>query len=192
MGAAADCEAISDGLIGQPVNALTSLAFVIVGIVVVRSGESRSLLGAALLATGVGSFLFHGPMPPGSEWAHDVSLAWLLVVAATTGTRWFRWAGGPAFVLLGVLAAFAPPIVDPLSVLLAVGAIASVLLRDRGSHTVGAVAVLAVSAAVGRLGATGWPLCAPDSVLQTHALWHLGAAGAVGWWSLRVARPTAG
>ncbi|HLF43892.1 MAG TPA: hypothetical protein VJA46_10265, partial [Acidimicrobiia bacterium] len=80
MGAAADCESIGVGLLRQPVNSLTTLAFAVAGIVVMTRRPERLWVGIALIATGIGSFLFHGPMPGGSEWAHDVTLAWLLLV----------------------------------------------------------------------------------------------------------------
>ena len=56
--------------------------------------------------------------------------------------------------------------------------------ENRRFDTLGPIALLAVSALVGRLGATGGPWCDPDSVLQTHGLWHIGAAVAVGWWAI--------
>jgi len=146
MGALKDCETVADSLLGQPVNSLTALGFVIVGLVLlVRTGRRWVAVGA--IGTGIGSFLFHGPMPPGAQTAHDLSL-WFLVfvalLAIVTDLRNGRdWRGllGPVTLLAGV-------------------------------------------AVLGRLGATGAPLCDPGSVLQPHGLWHLGAATAVLWWAL--------
>ena len=181
-GAVADCERILDSMWGQPVNSVTTFAFVLAGVVIaIRPG--RRWLAAAAAATGVGSFLFHGPMVPGSQWAHDVTLAWLLVVAGATGTRYQRWATWPALVVVAVLLAAATGAGDPAAGLAAAGAIATILWRDRSRRTIGALALLGLVAVIGRLGSTGGPLCRPDSILQAHGLWHLGAAAAVAIWA---------
>jgi len=184
MGAAADCEAIGVGLFRQPVNSLTTLAFVVAGIVVIIRRPDRRWVGGALVATGVGSFMFHGPMPPGSEWAHDVTLAWLLLVVAAEGTRWAEWSRIPGLLALSLLFWLLPAAGDPIAVALTILALISVLRADRSARTWAAVSLLAVSGALGRLGATGWPWCEPDSTLQLHGLWHLAAAAAVTIWVL--------
>jgi hypothetical protein len=142
------------------------------------------MVGVALIATGVGSFLFHGPMPRGDEWAHDVTLAWLLVAVGGVDTRWERLAGIPALVMLAVVFAVAPAAADPIAVVLAVVTTVSLLRRDRSARTVGPLTLLGVVAVLGRLGSTGGPLCDAGSLLQTHAFWHVGAAVAVSWWAL--------
>jgi hypothetical protein len=184
VGAAADCELIGPGLFGQPVNSLTTIAFLVGGLLVLARRRDRVWVATSLIATGVGSFLFHGPMPAGSEWAHDVTLAWMLVVIAVDHradrARWDL--GGLA--TLGVLFAVAPTVADPVAVGLTVVALASVLRRERSIATVGPLALLAVAALIGRLGATGGPLCDPASLLQPHGLWHIAAAGAVTWWAM--------
>jgi hypothetical protein len=184
MGAAADCELIGPGFFGQPMNSLSTLALVAAGALVLSRQPRLRMIGVALIATGVGSFLFHGPMPRGNEWAHDVTLAWLLVSVGGVGTRWERLAGIPALVALGVVFAVAPAAADPIAVVLAVVTTVSLLRRDRSARTVGPLTLLGVVAVLGRLGATGGPLCDAGSLLQTHALWHVGAAVAVSWWAL--------
>jgi hypothetical protein len=47
-----------------------------------------------------------------------------------------------------------------------------------------------VVAGIGRLGGSGGPLCNPDSLLQPHALWHVGAAGVATWWAIHRHQPT--
>jgi hypothetical protein len=54
---------------------------------------------------------------------------------------------------------------------------------------VGPLVLLGSVAIIGRLGATGGPLCDPDSILQPHGLWHLGAAAALLWWALQYPTP---
>jgi hypothetical protein len=184
MGAAADCEAIGAGFLGQPINAVTTLGFVVAGIiVVVRRGDMR-WIGIGLIATGIGSFLFHGPMPPGNEWAHDVTLAWLVSMVGGWGTRWERFTRLPALLVIGALFAVFPVIADPFAVVLTIAAVISILRRDRSVAEVAPLVLLAAVAVLGRLGATGGPLCDPESLFQPHAVWHLGAATAVAWWAL--------
>ena len=173
-GAIADCERILEGFLTQPANALTSLGFIAAGLLVART--RRHEVAAALVATGVGSFLFHGPMPPGSDWAHDTSLAWLLVAVGLSDTRLQKFSGWPAAALIGVLLGLAPGAADGLAALAAVATIAAVLWRQRTGRTFAALAVLGLGAAVGRLSATGGPWCDPDTLLQGHAFWHLAAA----------------
>lgn len=92
-----DCELIREGLIGQPVNAWSSLAFVLAALSIVRQHR----LGAgALLLTGIGSFLFHST---DSAWnlVHDAGL--VLLVAVTLWAAW-RSRGSPSYVGIGALA----------------------------------------------------------------------------------------
>ena len=182
MGALRDCEAVVDAFLGQPVNTLTALAFVAGGTVVALR-STLTWVGIAAIGTGLGSFLFHGPMPPLAEWAHDATLAWLLLVVAGYGRPWERWTRLPGLAALALLAAI-PGWGDPLGVLLGAAAVANVLLVDRGWSTLGPVILLVVAGVIGRLGATGGPLCDPASPWQPHGLWHVAAAAALSWWAL--------
>jgi hypothetical protein len=184
MGAAADCEAIRTGLLGQPVNSLTTLAFVVAGLVVIRLRPERRWIGIGLIATGIGSFLFHGPMPPGSQWAHDLSLVWLIALVAGSALGWDRWSRVPALAGMGLVLALFPTSADSIAVGITIICSYALLKADRSIATLGPLGLLAIAAILGRLGATGWPLCAPDSLLQTHGLWHLGAAVAATWWAV--------
>ena len=181
LGAARDCEAITSGVLGQPVNAVSTIAFLVAGVWVVRRGSRPRWIGIALIATGLGSFLFHGPMPPGSELAHDVSLAWLLAVIAGHGTKWENWAKLPTALILAVVTFLLPGVADPFAVLLSILAVGSVLWRDRSWATIGPLLMAGIAGIYGRLGATGGPLCNPSSLWQPHAVWHVLAAVAVGW-----------
>jgi hypothetical protein len=84
-----DCEALHGGWLGQPVNCLSSLAYVGAGAYVLRRGGTGSTpLAVALGAVGVGSVLYHGPMPAGAEAVHDGSLVALAAtIAVTAGVR---------------------------------------------------------------------------------------------------------
>lgn len=85
---ASDCEALHDGWLGQPVNSLSSLAYLVAGAYVFSRGEPRSrAVAAALGAVGVGSVLYHGPMPVGAEQIHDWSI---VALVAAVGVTWIR------------------------------------------------------------------------------------------------------
>lgn len=181
MGAAVDCEAIGADLLGQPVNALSSLALVVAGLVVL--GRDR-WVAIALAATGVGSFLFHGPLAPGGEWIHDVTLAWLILVVGLGSRGWERQFGAAGLAIVASVFYLVPSLAEPLTAILVVVTLVLLVSESRGFETLGPIALLAVFAVVGRLGATGGPWCDPTSAFQTHALWHVGAAAAVGWWAV--------
>jgi hypothetical protein len=90
-----DCERIGRGVLMQPVNAVTSLAYVAaatgMAVPVRRSrGAHRAALAlyaASLAAAGVGSFAYHGPQPRWAGRVHDgsvvASLACTFLVAVT-------------------------------------------------------------------------------------------------------------
>ncbi|HSL25360.1 MAG TPA: hypothetical protein VLA54_03690 [Acidimicrobiia bacterium] len=190
--AAADCELIRPEWWGQPVNTATTAAFLLAAVAVyLRTRHGR--LGAALTLTGLGSFLFHGPMIPGSEWAHDASLAWLIVVIATMSTRLERWSGWPALSLLGILFMLAPTTADPIAAGLS-GVAVVVVLRRPPSRVWWALGLLAMGAVIGRLSATGGPWCRPEAIMQGHGWWHLAAAGGVVLlcWNVPIRGPGAG
>lgn len=81
-----DCEALHGGVLGQPVNGLSSLAYVAAaGYVLRRGGPPAPALALALV--GLGSLLYHGPMPPGAELVHDTALVALPAVVLATAWR---------------------------------------------------------------------------------------------------------
>jgi len=81
-----DCETVGNALLGQPVNALSSLAYLAAAAVVLRRG-GPTLPALALAAVGVGSFLYHGPMPAGAKAVHDGAIVALAVVTAAAAWR---------------------------------------------------------------------------------------------------------
>lgn len=197
MGATADCELVGAGLLGQPVNTLTTLALIAAGFVLVPRPRSR-WVGIALIATGIGSFAFHGPMAPGGTWIHDVTLAWLILIVAAHSRSWERWSHLPGLAMLGVVFAIRPQVSTPMTGALFVVAAGLLIADDRSRATLLPLGFLALASIVGRLGSTGGPLCDPESILQPHGLWHIGSAVAVAWWAigserraLRIQRPHA-
>jgi len=81
-----DCEALHAGWLGQPVNAVSSLVYVAAGVWAWRRGGPVAP-AAALGLVGLGSVLYHGPMPPGAGPAHNGAIAALLGAAAVAGLR---------------------------------------------------------------------------------------------------------
>ena len=77
-----DCETLGDGLFAQPVNTLTSLAYVVAGVAIVARGATRRVTerwrsivyGTSVAAIGLGSVMFHGPQSSGSQVMHDVPI----------------------------------------------------------------------------------------------------------------------
>lgn len=132
----------------QPINALTSLGYVVAGVIVLAllTPQQRRGVGglyALLLALiGIGSAIFHGPQTPGAKYLHDAPIAALLLLIAIIVIA--RWRRGQA-VFPGVT-------------------------RRR-------VIALAVTGGLAGLsflsGRSGSPVCDPDSPLQPHGGWHL-------------------
>ncbi|WP_286149466.1 hypothetical protein [Mycobacterium sp. IS-1496] len=112
-----DCERIVDGALAQPVLAVTSLAYVAAGLVVLCwaarwKAPLAWLAGVVLVAVGIGSVAFHGPQPSWSKPAHDlpiiaVGLVYVVILARSRGRHWRSvWAPAAAIFALG-LAAYA-------------------------------------------------------------------------------------
>jgi hypothetical protein len=167
---AGDCERLHDGLVAQPVNTASALAYVAVGAWLTTRGlragpdgrpgpDRRSVaFGLAVAAAGFGSVDYHGPGSPAARLLHDGSL-YLVVgfVAATEATR---------------LARRPPP-----------GARRPARAPARGTAYRAALVMAAAGAACWWVGRTASPWCRPDSLLQPHAAWHLLGAAALAAWA---------
>src|SRR5687767_11447029 len=118
---ASDCEALREGLIAQPANSWSSLAFVVAAVWLARRSRAveppRRALAVAYAATvaanGVGSWLFHGPGTTVGKWLHDgaiVAAVAVTVVTIPAGVREWRsvragrrpppWVGAGVFAVL--------------------------------------------------------------------------------------------
>lgn len=204
-----DCEEIHDGILTQPINAVTSLAFSVVGIVIIGAatrveGHERAVrivFGSLLVATGLGSFLFHGPQPAASQFLHDITFLatlWLLAFMNLSDTSgWWRslsWAGfavGTAAVAVMLLAF--PGSTNFLAGALLIVLVGSDVLIHVKSGVVGwwyTTSIVAVAIAVGLfiLGRSGSPLCDPDALWQGHGGWHILAAAALGAYFMATSR----
>ena len=197
-----DCEAIRDGFLRQPVNSVSSLAFLLAAAwivwraVEVPSERSELLaLAAIVAANGVGSFAFHGPLGMSFRWFHDLSALSIplfvavhdagLVRATPIRRRLTGMAAGVA--IIGVLLAVWPHLLVPLGFAGAVAAGAGELAafragyRPRPGHATGVqlaawalvLGVLALAGLAFLLGRSASPWCRPESLFQAHAAWHL-------------------
>lgn len=120
-----DCEALHDGWLAQPVNTLSSVAYIVAGAYVLRRrAPGTSTLAIALAAVGVGSVLYHGPMPPGAELAHNGSIVALAVaIPLAWRRRSVRWppiaavVAGAAAIVVNLLTRTGAPLCRPGSLL---------------------------------------------------------------------------
>ena len=167
---AGDCERLHDGLIAQPVNTVSALAYVAVGAWLVGGAVARGApldrrrlaFGMAVAAAGVGSVDYHGPGSPAARLLHDGGL--YAVVGYVAWTEVARRVGRRSGT--GLPRTARPP-----------GRPAAYRL---------ALAAAAAGAACWWAGRTASPWCDPDRLLQPHAAWHLLGAAALAAWGWAV------
>jgi hypothetical protein len=205
---AGDCEYLHDGVLVQPVNAVSSLAYVAAGAALVarsgRRGEgprARGWLaayGLAVAANGFGGVAYHGLGGRGGRWLHDAALLATLsvAVAAEVSEATGRELGGPqaaAASAAGAVLALSPGVSQAAQAGLGVGAVAADAVAGLAAHDHRArrraplVALWAVAAGLHIASRTGGPLCRPGSRLQGHAAWHGLSALALWWWGRQAA-----
>jgi len=161
-----DCEALRSGLLGQPVNTVSSLAYVVAGAqVAARSVRAPSATQGGAIAyaafaalAGVGSVAYHGPQFPGAQTMHDLPI--LGVAGVGAGVPLWRAARGRR-----ALPGWSP---------------------RRGATLAASMALAGVAYVA---GSTSSRCCRPRSLLQPHALWHVGTAVAMATWAHAVWPP---
>jgi hypothetical protein len=84
--AVSDCEEVRPGWLGQPANALSSLAFVAAAVPIWRVSRrpGRRAWGAVAAASafeGLGSVLYHGPGTASGKVVHDIGLVALVAAS---------------------------------------------------------------------------------------------------------------
>ena len=203
-----DCESIGDRWLAQPVNAVSSLAFSLVGIVIVgwafraegRERRFRVVVGSLLIATGIGSFLFHGPQSAGSQFAHDITfLAALLTLGIGNLGGSLGWperrtwaVTGIAVLATGMILWAAPGATNVMLVvaLVVLGASEVAIHRTGGGSGpwyLATAILLVIAGGLFLAGRTDSALCDPESPLQPHAAWHLVIAAAIGTYAVATA-----
>ncbi len=197
------CEAIRPGPIAQPVNAWSNLAFVLVGLLILSARPAagaqmraslmlsqpayRIVFGASTVVIGLGSLFYHASLSFAGQWFDVMGMYLLATFMALYGLARIRPLRGPRFALLyvavnGVLGALLIAVPEVrrqifAGLILAVIALEGwIALRHRPLMRYGYFGAALVSFAVAYaiwLLDTARALCAPDSLLQGHALWHL-------------------
>jgi hypothetical protein len=196
-----DCEHIGHGLLAQPINTLSSVAYVLAGALLLwRAVAARSsartactLYALTVIGVGVGSAAFHGPMPAWGHFAHDLSIAAVLALVIGYDVALARGATVErGLVIFGVLTGASVVVLaawpdaangpDALLVAVAIAAELAMARSPAGGVTIGAriwivgAAVLTIAALLNALGRTDGPLCHADSPVQLHAAWHVATA----------------
>ena len=198
--AASDCEEIGSGLIAQPFNTVTSLAYVVAGVwIIVRRrawhlDPSATVFGALVAACGVGSVAFHAAANGPGRWLHDLTLVaalafiagWHFGLLRRDGAASAGWvATGTAIlalVVMGVVLVIEPDATNgAVAVLVAVALISFVIRRIRmrtrpAWSDLPFVAIAAVAGLAFFLGRTSSPVCDDDSIFQFHGVWHIATA----------------
>ena len=151
--AESDCEQLHAGWLAQPANAVSTLAFTVVGAWLLlgsrRVSTGRGALisgGVAMVGAGVGSLAYHGPQP---QWAHLVHDASVLAVVGLLAGRTVR-------------------------LLVMPGTRRMVLAAWRS-----AAPWIALAGGAYVAGRSGSPVCRPASLWQPHAAWHILSAVAI-------------
>lgn len=90
--AVGDCERIRPGLIGQPANTISSLAFIAAAVPLARRGRGWRWVAVASAFEGVGSVGYHGPGGRLAKATHDLGL---VAMAATTVAALVAEPGAP-------------------------------------------------------------------------------------------------
>jgi len=185
------CEAVGTGLLRQPANALSSLAFCVAAVTTVARGRRLGrhtpervlapVVALTLLALGAGSLAYHAQLTFAGQLL-DVQgmylLGTLLVVGALwrAGTLAASRAGAVAAALLAALLVAQVLLPDARRWLFALVLLPGIALERQlapRSRPLG-FAVLALVVAYAAWLADDHDLwCAPASWLQGHALWHL-------------------
>jgi glycerol-3-phosphate O-acyltransferase / dihydroxyacetone phosphate acyltransferase len=195
-----DCERLGTGLIAQPFNTWTSIAYLLAGGWIIarwrRWGldQSATVFGALVVANGLGSIAYHAAVDASGRWLHDLSLlgalgfvaGWQVAKLRPEGRnvagRWATIAAGAVLVVMGVVLVPVPDATDVVVVVLVVVAFAAFVVQRVRTRTRPAwsdlpfvlVAVFAVGAFL--LGRTGSLACHADAAFQWHGVWHVATA----------------
>ena len=199
------CEAIRSDGIKQPANTWSSLAFVVVAVLVLARYAKRPSKGRAaypllyvlaLVVVGLGSAWFHATLTFRAQFADVLGMYLIATFALLYSIGRLRPLSSTALVsgyiaanaLLAMLLYWHPVVrrfVFALLLLAALGV--EILIRRRHGpiaatrHLSKAAAIMAVAFVIWILDFTR-VLCRPESLIQGHAIWHI--LGAVAAWYL--------
>jgi hypothetical protein len=190
------CEAIRDGLLKQPVNALSSLAFVVVALLVLRSSKNMNVFAFAMAVIGLGSAFYHASLSFIGQFVDVMGMYLIATYVIVFAIGRLRTLTRAQFVSIYLA----------MNAMLAWGlwhvpearryAFAAVLLaglatesfaraksapKPDGRKLVAAVGLLTAGFILWILDITHI-VCSPESVFQGHAVWHI--LGAASSWQL--------
>lgn len=189
--AASDCEHCRDGLVTQPANTVSSLAYVAAGADLLRRPDPDRAFAWAVIAVGVGSVAYHGPGGVLGKWAHDSSLIAMFGLLTLTDVTKADGRPMPDAAVAGVVAAAAvaahPRTTDyaqgGVGMLAVVAEARRHVRQASGREAAVSLPLMAGGLVLHVLGRTGERWCRPDSLLQPHAAWHALSAAAL--WTRR-------
>lgn len=200
-----DCELRDDWFLEQDVNAWTSVAYAVIGVVVVIA-TARHLLprafyafGALAVLEGLGSWLYHGDSGQHSQLLHDLPI--LGLVGFIAGWHVGRLTSRPdmgALITAGATTVIGAAVwvwtsanvnvvVAPLVVAVLV---AELIARRRGMRVVcsrGMLLFAGVAVVAWAAGTPDSPICDERSLLQPHGVWHVLSALVILAWVDRAA-----
>jgi hypothetical protein len=168
----------------QPANALSNLAFVGVALLVLarsRTGGDR-LYALAVLLVGAASFAFHATLTFATQTADVLGMylvvTWFVLAILARRAAWSTGRVAGLYVLansalLGGLVLL-PELRRYVFATLVLATVALATPAERRA-LVPALLVLFASFVIWTLDLVRW-WCAPDSLLQGHAVWHIGSA----------------
>ncbi len=185
------CEHIGDGLLRQPINAISSLAFVLAGFLMIsRRRPELNLLGFAAIITGLGSAFYHASLSFAGQFFDVLGMHMVAIFMIIYAFRFNKkldfsktlWIFAVATIFLGVILWTAPEVRRYLFTgLIIVGILFEFFLAIRKKslncrYLISGILVMAIGQLIWQLDNSG-VVCYPDSLFQGHGLWHiLGAA----------------
>lgn len=201
---AADCELRDAWGFDQDVNAWSSVAFVVAGVVIAtwalrgRLPRAFVVLGGLLVVEGAGSVLSHGAPSTAAQLLHDVPI--FAIVGFVAGWHVGQVGGSTSrpwqTAVTGAAAGLAVSLLWPgAQTAAAAGAVLALLVAEllagqRGLPGVWDAHLGGLAGAAGALwvaGRSGSPLCDPESLVQLHGAWHVAAAVLAVAWAARAA-----
>ncbi len=201
------CEATREGaLVRQPANTYSNLSFVLVGLLILGFSQARSddlsrpprahsiVYGLAVTAIGAGSFFYHASLTFTGQWFDLMGMYLLAAFIVLYNLSRLRPLGGAVFAvvyvvlntLLGLILALNPSIrIRLFSGLILIGLALEVIIllsrrpQIKTRYFIASLVTFIIAYLIWTLDENG-TLCAPASLLQGHAAWHVLTALAAG------------